>query len=207
MASLIMHMVVSDIIKKKFGLSEKFLLGALLPDVFDKLGMTRNESHYIDRKGPEVPNISKFIDANKARLNINDEITLGYFAHLIEDQVWYNTFITRYVQELMVDQKEVTYKKDKSVHSTEEFWQTMYKDYDQMDIYICEKYKFNIEDYRLSISKHIDKPEIKNKIDEILYLRDIDKDRKVVFLNQKEIKQYIDMATLEVNAILRKYIQ
>ena len=204
MASLIMHIVISDIIKKKFALSDKYLLGSILPDIFDKIDMTRKESHYLDSKGPEVPNITKFIETNKN--NLNDEITLGYLSHLIEDKVWYNTFITRYVKELMIDQQAVIYIKDNSVHPIEDFWNTMYKDYDQIDRYLCEKYKINIEEYQLRISNFLDDPELKNKLDEILYLREIDSKREMEFVTQKDIKQYIDMATMEVNAILNKYI-
>ncbi|MBR3280569.1 MAG: hypothetical protein IKI57_01805 [Clostridia bacterium] len=204
MASLIMHLVVSDIIKKKFALSDKYLLGSVLPDVFDKVNMTRKESHYLDCKGPETPNITKFIEANKNRLK--DEVTLGYLSHLIEDKVWYNSFITRYIKELMIDQQEVIYIKDNSVHPIEDFWNTMYKDYDQIDRYLCEKYKINIEEYQLRISNFLDDPELKNKLDEILYLREIDSKREMEFVTQKDIKQYIDMATMEVNAILNKYI-
>lgn len=206
MGSLIMHIAITEKFRKKYNLSYKFLVGALLPDIYDKMDMSRNETHYIDNQGPELPNFTKFVETNKSKLLAKDEIMLGYFCHIISDKVWYNLFLTKYIKDLRVGQTTVTYLEDESEHPIEEFWKIIYEDYDQIDRWICEKYKINIEELRLNIINYIDRVDVKNKLLEILYERDFDPKRKNCFITNKDVKQYIDVALNEVELILAKYL-
>ena len=85
MGSLIMHIAASKIVKEKYNLSNKFMAGCIMPDIYAKCGIDRDETHFINSSDSNIPNISAFI--RKYENELNNEIILGYLAHLIEDKI------------------------------------------------------------------------------------------------------------------------
>lgn len=102
MGSIMMHLCISEKIGKKYGFGNNFLIGCTLPDIYKKTTMSRSESHYLrdfvvdDGSILKLPDLPKFIDDNKTKLN--DEITLGYFAHLVEDYNWFRYFSNQFAK-------------------------------------------------------------------------------------------------------------
>ena len=76
MASSVIHMVVASEINKVLKRdNNKLLIGAIAPDISKLLGETKVRSHFLKRKGNDVPNIERFLQ--KYRNNLNDDFVLG----------------------------------------------------------------------------------------------------------------------------------
>lgn len=87
MSSLKMHIAISKKIKEDFNLSSIFLLGAILPDII-KLIIGNKETTHFEKQG--IIDLDEFISKQK---NLENEFVLGYYAHLIEDKIWYELYM------------------------------------------------------------------------------------------------------------------
>lgn len=100
MGSYLMHLYVSNKVKEKLGLSTKFLYGSVKPDIIKTINNDRQGSHYIkvvniSGEIRELPDISKAIKS-VMKLECDNEIKLGYIAHLVQDYIWFNNYIPRF---------------------------------------------------------------------------------------------------------------
>lgn len=87
MSSLKMHIAISKKIKEEFNLSNIFLLGAILPDIIKLIIGNRKATHF-EKQG--IIDLDEFISKQK---NLENELVLGYYAHLIEDKIWYELYM------------------------------------------------------------------------------------------------------------------
>lgn len=200
MASLIMHIAVTKLIKEKYNLSDKFMAGSIMPDIYAKCNLDRDQTHYID-KIDNLPNYKKYLQINSN--NLNDEIVLGYTAHLIEDYIWFSKFKNKYVRKIDINPKKVEYLKDRSIHQEDEFWTDLYYDYNYMDNYLCEKYDISVEEIKPKISKYFTNSDAKEKLNENLYLRNFDSNRENKFITHQELDKYIELSKNKVEEALQ----
>ena len=92
MASAIIHMTVANQINKIINKdNNKILIGSIAPDISKHLGETKYYTHFLDDVENDVPNIDKFL--NKYKNKLNDDFVLGYFIHLYTDYLWFKYFI------------------------------------------------------------------------------------------------------------------
>ena len=92
MASAIIHMAVANQINKIINKdNNKILIGSIAPDISKHLGETKYYTHFLDDVENDVPNIDKFL--NKYKNKLNDDFVLGYFIHLYTDYLWFKYFI------------------------------------------------------------------------------------------------------------------
>ena len=88
MSSYIMHMGVSEIVKKKLKLTDKFILGSILPDNLKSITGDRDGTHYIEKiiiAGEErkLPNIKDALN----KLDIQDKEIKSFLVYgIIESQ-------------------------------------------------------------------------------------------------------------------------
>ena len=82
MSSLKMHMAISKKIKDELNYSDIFLLGVILPDIIKLILEDRKVSHF-ENNG--IIDLNRFISKQN---NLDNELVLGYYAHLIEDKIW-----------------------------------------------------------------------------------------------------------------------
>ena len=139
MASLIMHLAISNKLKEIYDFSDNFLVGAMAPDLL-KIIYTKDKTHYtkeIQQDGEIIrfPDIDKFLCENKGK---NDEYFLGYLSHLVQDKIWFGEYIPRIAKRL--SKEEIMYYKDKSVHSNDDATMDLYNDYTIVGEYILNKY-------------------------------------------------------------------
>ena len=87
MSSLKMHIAISKKIKEEFNYSNIFLLGAILLDIIKLIIGNRKITHF-EKK--EIIDLDEFISKQK---NFENELVLGYYAHLIEDKIWYELYM------------------------------------------------------------------------------------------------------------------
>ena len=121
MSSYIMHMCISDIVKRKLNLTYKFVYGSILPDVIKSITGDRDITHFIkhvivDGDRRSLPDLQKAINDLKIEDN---EIRIGYIAHLLEDLIWFNDFIPAYAKDF--GDNTIQYLKDNSIHTQDEY--------------------------------------------------------------------------------------
>ena len=204
MASLIMHIVTSKVIAEKYNLSDKFLAGSGMPDIYTKCNIDRDKTHYIDQETTNLPDYQRFLKENSNRLN--DELILGYAAHLIEDYVWYSNFKNKYIRKISNDPPRVEYLKDGSIHEKNEFFINIYEDYNNIDNYLCEKYNISIDQLKDNISIYYTKYGSREKLYENLKLREFDPNRVNVFISHDDVDEFIEMSKNEVEKVLHKLL-
>ena len=200
MGSIVMHAIASREIFNKYNLSDKFMAGCIMPDIYSKCGIDRNIIHFIDESNSNLPNYNNYIKIHKDISK--DDLKLGYLSHLIQDYVWYSKFDIRYVKIISNDPVKVKYLFDNSVHTSREYDKDMYKDYDYMDNYLCKKYNFSIEDLKSRIITYYDFNGLKENLDKYFCLHEYDSKRKNLFLTQEDVDEYIEMSIKVVDDIL-----
>jgi len=91
MGSRIMHVIIANRIAESLSIEERtsFLVGSVAPDAVS----TKNESHFF--KG-EVQNYTRYVDydgfLDTYQSERNSTYVLGYYAHLIADDIWLRGF-------------------------------------------------------------------------------------------------------------------
>ena len=145
MSSYMMHMCISNLVKNRLNLTDKFVFGSILPDNLKSITGDRRTTHYlqeviIDGEQRRLPDISRAIKG----LHIQDkEIRLGYIAHLVEDFIWFNEYIPAYATEL--ENNQIKYLADDSIHTGNEFRQDIYSDYTNSNAYVVDRCGVDIE--------------------------------------------------------------
>ena len=202
MSSYIMHMCISDIVKRKLNLTDKFIYGSVLPDILKGLTGDRNKTHYLEKvevsgEIRNLPNITRAIN----ELDIqNKEIRLGYIAHLVEDLIWFREYIPSYARILPDDKME--YLKQGIICSKEQFNKDIYSDYSNGGAYVIDKCGTNMEALKDSLVELVqDKAELELIFQNTSYgqIEDIDKN---VFMTRESIDRYIQECTKEVEKVI-----
>lgn len=202
MASVLIHICISNIVKEELGLSDKFLAGSIIPDLKKMAGFDRAITHYLkyvvnDGNVMHLPDLEKFIEENTFKLL--DFKTLGNYAHLIEDKIWFEKFVGKYIKWHDEDLGLVTNLKTGKVYEFDNFSKEIYSDYNSVSQKVISKYHLDMN----KLSKQIRE----NLNDEVLiscfnkYINYSDKkyeSNKRYFLTDEDLDNYISMSTKEV---------
>lgn len=202
MASIIIHICVSNMVKEELNLSDKFLVGSIMPDLKKMAGFDGAITHYLkyiveNGNVMHLPDLDKFIEENTFKLL--DFKTLGTYAHLIEDRIWFEKFVGKYIKWHDEDLGLVTNLKTGEVYEFDRFSKEIYLDYNSVNNKVIKKYNLDIN----KISKEIKE----NLNDEILiqcfdkYLdstKNIETNKKRYFLTDEDLEEYILESTKEV---------
>lgn len=197
-----MHICISDIVKRKLNLTDKFVYGSVLPDNIKSITRNRDKTHYInhvtvgkDRRS--LPNIQQAIE----ELDIEDkEVRLGYIAHLVEDLIWFNDFIPSYAIDL--GENKIQYIKDNSIHCSDEYRDAMYLDYINSSDYIVNKCGVDIQSLLSCIANIAESEQHKKLIlDNTAYPIGTDITNNT-FMTKESIDKYIEVCTKEVENII-----
>ena len=89
MSSLKMHIAIDKKVKEELKYSDLFIVGSILPDIIKLILKERTSSHF---------EINETIDLDKYLLtqdNLKNELVLGYYAHLIEDKIWFESYVNK----------------------------------------------------------------------------------------------------------------
>ncbi|MEG0872501.1 MAG: hypothetical protein RSE00_00590 [Clostridia bacterium] len=208
MASLILHTCIAKLVKDRLELDDRYYIGNILPGILCKKGILKAESHYmntieLDGKVINIPDIDKFERENKCELKSKDNsISLGYLSHLLQDKIWYEQFIPKFVA--YAENGSVIYQNDNTKHTLEEFLKDIYLDYAYVDKYIIQKYNVDI----VQIKKEM----LRNTQDK--YFSAIDKyfevaipqvDRINSFITVEDTERYLEKCLEATLNKLRKY--
>ena len=138
MASAVIHLVVANEINKQLSLNNyQLLIGSIAPDISKLVGETKLYSHFLDNIDNNVPNIDKFLDKYKNKLN--DPFVMGYFIHLYTDLLWFKYFITEITTDNTIstlDGKTIKCSKDDMLYY-------IYNDYTNINEFLIKKYNID----------------------------------------------------------------
>lgn len=194
MSSIILHLCIGNEVKKRLNLSDKFIYGALLPDILRMSGIQRNETHYITKYIDgvfEVPDLEKYLNENLKDIKEND-VKLGYYAHLLQDKIWYNHYVIDYVSVDKDDNSKIKFLNDGKIYELKDYTSHMYNDFSRLDMYIIEKYNVHIEKIKEKLLKFTEDSNIQRIIDESLSEKVYVKKGDGFFLNESGADKYID---------------
>lgn len=207
MASSVIHMAVANeinkVIKKD---NHKLLIGSIAPDISKHLGETKVKSHFLDSEDTDIPNIDKFL--NKYKDKLNDDFVLGYYIHLYTDYLWFKYFISEIYDE---DNNMIT-KIDGSIVKCNGNMLSIYiyNDYTNMNIKLLEEYNMDLsifyEDtpYLESVIDEIPMDKIKTIIDKTSVIIENTKEHKDFIFNIENIKKFIERSTELILAQLKE---
>lgn len=205
MSSIIMHLYISHKVGQDLNLSNKFSAGAVLPDLIKIKTKKRDETHYVEasKNAPKrLPNLERFLEENKSKLN--DEVILGYYAHLIEDKIWFDKYIEKFAKKS--DGDSVLYLTDKSIHNGKEFTKDIYSDYGIVDDFLINKNNFDLDEIGLVIKDELKDYDLDILIDEnITRPSNLSKDG-IKFITPELLNRYIEDSVNEVKKEVMKII-
>ena len=202
MASVLIHICISNIVKEELGLSDKFLAGSIMPDLKKMAGFDRAITHYLkyvvhDGNVMHLPDLDKFIEENTFKLL--DFKTLGTYAHLIEDKIWFEKFVGRYIKWHDEDLGLVTNLKTGKVYDFDIFSKEIYSDYISVSQKVISKYNLDMNKLSKQIKENLNDKVLISCFDK--YLNDINNknvSNKRYFLTDEDLDNYISMSTKEV---------
>jgi hypothetical protein len=170
MGSRIMHLVIANRIAECLSIEDRtpFLLGSIAPDAVS----TKNESHFFKGK---IQDYSRSIDykgfLHKYSSQVESPYILGYFTHLIADDIWLKDFNLPWLRNRMEANKEL--------------YNLYHNDFRLLNGKLLEYYGFTDESRKMLSYLHtiFDLQEVKSKDVEkfILYvLGDMEYDKEVI---------------------------
>ncbi len=208
MSSIITHLYLANYIKEEFDFSDKFLTGALLPDILKAHGEKRNDTHYIQKieqsnKTFYLPNLKNYASKNPDLLK--NEIKLGYFSHLVQDKIWFKYFIPMFTN--YENRNCPVQYNDGSLHEYNEYLKDIYSDYALLDTNLLKNNDFKINSKLKNTlidnlpNKNLEKVLINNlEIQKIIY-----KDLKLIKNSQME--SYLEISKKETKHILTELLK
>lgn len=192
MSSLKMHIAISKKVKEELKYSDLFIVGSILPDIIKLILKERTSSHF---------EINETIDLDKYLLtqdNLKNELVLGYYAHLIEDKIWFESYVN----------KKYTKLKNFSHNN-------LYKDYAFIDNLMYKKLDIDTQSITKILLENIDKIDLKSinlmncindnlinnenvkeKIKEVW--KDYEYENKNYFYTIEDAEKYYDLASKKV---------
>jgi hypothetical protein len=105
MGSRIIHYCISDKICKIIEVDkERFLMGNLVVDLPQLLNKPKDEAHFMKRYKNELKYDYNFF-FEKYKNRFHDSFFLGYFCHLISDDVWLYRIVNKYFNAVSPDKE------------------------------------------------------------------------------------------------------
>lgn len=191
MGSTIMHLGISEQLKQKFNFSNKFLIGAVAPDIIKRLPNTdRKTTHYLEEynyngKMKRLPNIENFLNDN---INEESDYFYGYLSHLLQDKIWFDKYVPMCAERIV--EGKVKFLKDNSIHMEKDFSEEMYKDYAKISEFILDEIELDLEKIKLNIKKYFNDELINNIVDNEIKIYDVIESRENCFLSNEMIEKY-----------------
>ena len=179
MASAIIHMAVANQINKIINKdNNKILIGSIAPDISKHLGETKYYTHFLDDVENDVPNIDKFL--NKYKDKLDDDFVIGYYIHLYTDYLWFKYFIPEICDNDLITKLDGTVVKCNGRMAL----QYIYNDYTNLNSTLLDMYDLPLNIFYEEIPK----------IDQIIEEAPVDKlnlivDKTGVIIENSKVKK------------------
>lgn len=206
MGSYLMHIGITEKVRRKLKLSTKFIYGSILPDLVKMETGDRTGTHFLktieDKDGiKRLPVIDDAISILSDKLD--KEVRLGYIAHLIEDLLWFEKYIPSFATKLEEGKKQ--YLADNSVHSAEEFSKDIYEDYSKINSYMVEKCELEYGKLKEQLKEIMTDKEVEflEKNDHMMNLKEIDTTKVIT---KDKLDEYIKEAEEKVEVVIKELL-
>jgi len=206
-----MHLVIAKEVAKHLDLDvQRFNLGNLLPDATldGRNSIAKSKSHFRIEKEPyEVADSEhyqhydyhKFLE--KYHMYMKDDLYLGYFVHLLTDELWIQDIYIKYMRDS---------NRKKRIDQQANY----YHDYDVLNQIILEKYKlkFNIElneellKHQITEVENIKLPVMLESLKE--YFKTRYENESLLLFNRTDIFDFIEKTSTQiVNTIMEEKLR
>ncbi len=196
MPSAVIHMAVAHKVNQKINKKyDKFMIGAIAPDIAKQIGEPRGKTHFTFGDPRGIPNIEAFL--SKYKNNLDDDFVMGYFVHLYTDYLWEKYFISEIYDYNMIKKLDGTaFKCDERTALI-----YIYSDYTNMNIQLFDEYDMDLSIFYNEL------PELNNIIEEIPMNRlqvlmdamsliiENTKSRKDYVFDLTNVKKFVDLST------------
>lgn len=206
MGSYLMHIGITEKVRKKLNLSYKFIYGSILPDLIKMGTGDRKGSHFLKTiiDGENVKNLPVIENAiSMLRNKLDKEVYLGYIAHLIEDHIWFEkyipTFATVYVQ------GKLSYLSDNSEHSSFEFSKDIYEDYEKINAYMVEVCNVDYSTLKQELEKIMNETEL-NFLNKNANMRDVKEIHTTKIITKDRLDEYIKESEEKVEEVIKNLL-
>ena len=181
MPSIAAHMVVAKLVGEKINkYNPEFIRGNLLPDVIND----EDSHHKIQGIRYNIPDIDYF----KNKLDLNSDIYLGYYVHLLLDKYYLDEYIPTHV-----DNKDIF--KDKSI----------YKDYCKVNPLLIDKFNLDIN-YLKDVLSSYSEDVIEDKLnDNINYLFST-YTAETMYLKFEEFSEFLNVISDKIYEDIKPYL-
>ena len=193
MASAIIHMAVANQINKIINKdNNKILIGSIAPDISKHLGETKYYTHFLDDVENDIPNIDKFL--NKYKNKLNDDFVLGYFIHLYTDYLWFKYFIPEICDNDLITKLDGTVVKCNGRMAL----QYIYNDYTNLNSTLLDMYDLPLNIFYEEIPKieqiieEIPVDKLNLIVDKTGVIIENSKVKKDLVFNVDNIKSFVD---------------
>ncbi|TGD20981.1 hypothetical protein EGT49_12180 [Companilactobacillus suantsaicola] len=180
MGSRIMHYAMGTVLCRKYSFDNDFLVGSIAPDVNKNSHTPKKLTHFIhSQKGTNTIVPQDFIDEYSWAMT---DFQLGYYLHLVSDDVWLNTVFDKYIR------KNTSYPK-------EELQRIYYHDFEILNKILIDKYnlkKLSFDKYMVSNVKEIQDKDLEYLVDDLNNDFDEQVTGDLQLFKVAEIYQYID---------------
>jgi hypothetical protein len=185
MGSRVMHYCVSTILTQKLNINDsQFLLGGLAPDVHKGMGELKDISHFMKKDEGGVGYVDHHSFYDKYLINNTTPFSLGYYFHLLTDDIWL---------------KEVYYKKIKWLPQDikSEAKRQYYRDFwilngKLIDYYCLELLPLNHQPVEISEIDYLLLPELVNDLESDFIMADCVKGEPLEILEMDEVIQVME---------------
>ena len=206
MGSYLMHIGITEKVRRKLKLSSKFIYGSILPDLVKMETGDRTGTHFLKTvvQGEDVKKLPALDDAiSMLSDKLDKEVRLGYIAHLIEDLLWFEKYIPGFATKLEEGKKQ--YLADNSVHSAEEFSKDIYEDYSKINSYMVESCNLDYAKLKQELSKIMNEKEIEflSKNDHMRDFKEIDTTKVIT---KDKLDEYIKEAEEKVVVVIKELL-
>lgn len=108
MGSLMMHYCILNELGKKLKINEnRFIMGMLSTDICHLEKEPKNKSHFMTVDENRIRHIDYYDFYKKYKNQFDDSFFLGYFCHLISDDVWHNERVPMKINKLSPEEKSI----------------------------------------------------------------------------------------------------
>lgn len=159
MPSTIIHLCIAKKINEKLKLDEQSLfLGSIAPDISKHCNISKMTTHFSKIINLDEPQIKLFY--NKYQTKFNNPFIIGYFTHLIADDLWWKNINYHFF-----NKKTITLKNNSIIENkTEtEITKLIYADYYSLNKKLIDNYQIELSQLKNYNPKSI------NGIDELTF--------------------------------------
>lgn len=206
MGSYLMHIGITEKVRRKLKLSHKFIYGSILPDLVKMETGDRTGTHFLKTRVDEdgikrLPVIDDAITMLNGKLD--KEVRLGYIAHLIEDLLWFEKYIPSFATNLEEGRK--AYLADNSVHSAEEFSKDIYEDYAKINAYMVEACELDYDALKQELAKLMTENELRF-LSNNDNMRDVKEIHTTKIITKDKLDEYIKEAEEKVIVVIKELL-